>query len=641
MPMRPTLLALCGTLALFAFGAGCASESGDRSTSPPQLDPRAEARAALAEARAALGAGDPREAMMQLDEALSLEGPEAIEVQFLRGECALRMGIEDGNPFFFEDARAAFLEAAASGQAPSASSGAARATWMLHFQSGDVAQLEEALAQAQSAVDGARVVSPYASWLAISPERTLAEIRFSAYTSARGGALPEERAPELFEATRDALEAVIGIEKTESWGWVQLTNLYLWEGRREDARKTIATGLELAPEEVTVHETFSRLAQEDGGWAEVRALYEEFVLQHDGVAIGHWWLGRALYEVTLARLLAEQGDESDGFALAQDHLRRARELEPEFTESCLGYEVICRDGIGWSQYYAGDFEAAEEAFWSMEELFEGGLRWEVAQQLLSGVQSLAYVVAAYNSEWERALPPEAELPLEEGLPFLVKAARLSDRLYEYDPESWGHANNAGYFNRDLAVQMEARGVALLEVDGPRAVEAFTNAVEHMERSYAAYVQAAALAPNDARTINDTGLILAYYLQRDLEVAIAYFEEAIAVGLPRLEAGIEDEADRTMTREAVGDAFQNLGVVALTLRGDAAAARPHFQKSLEYERAPRLMVTHFYLPLCDAIERGEVEAEQVIAAHYWSELDLVTVRAREQAMSELQAQLASN
>jgi len=637
--MRTTTIALCAAAPLWAACASDTAGQGDRE-GERSAQAQAQALGALERSRQLFEAGEVREAMVELDAALSIEGPAAAEVEFLRGECALRMGDEDQNPFFYEDARASFLAAAETGSVPAAWFGAARATWMLSFQSGEPAQLQEALELLARGQDDRQPGSEHEAQLAHSPERTLAEVRFSAYTSARNGTLDAGLAPELFEATRDAVEAEIGLDPTASWGWGQLTNLYLWEGRREDARKTIATGIELAPEQSDLHDTQVRLAQEDGGWQEVHDLYEAFALQHDGLAIGHWWLGRAHYELALARMLENKSDESEAFARAQDELRRARKLEPEYTQACLGYEVICRDGLGWSLYHAGDWTGAEEAFWSMEELFEGGMRWEVAGQLFSGVQSLAFVVAAYNAEWEKAVPPGPEISLEEGLPWLVRAADLSTRLFEYDPESWNHANNAGYFNRDLAVQMEAAGTAALDQPA-RAGEYFMNAVTHMERSYEAYVHAAKLAPGDARTVNDTGLILAYYLQRDLELAEAYFEDAIAVGLPRLEAGIEDEEDRTMTREAVGDSYQNLGVLELTLRGDAVAARTHFQKSLEYERNPRVMVTRFYLPLCDLIEKGHLPASKVQAAHYWKDLDYATVRAREAAMDELRAALSAN
>lgn len=631
-------------LLLLPLGSwGCASNAGPENSPTSESSPELLAQVALVDARRLMVEGDPRDAMVELDTALELAG-EAVEVQFLRGEATLRMGVEDGNAFFFEDSRAAFRQAAESGEAPSAWFGAARATWLLYFQSGDPAQLEEALALLEKGKAERPKKSRFERYYSATPERTVAEIQFSAYTAAKNGTLDESRAATLFESTRDAIEAEIALDPTATWGWGQLANLYLWEERREDARTTIATGIGLNPEDSVLHDTQTRLAIEDGGWAEVQTIYTEFVTEHDGIALGHWWLGRAQYELALETMLANQDDQTASFGAAEQSFARTRELEESYSEACYAYEVICRDGKGWSLYYAGDLEGAEEAFWQMEELFEGGLMWEVQDRLWSGVRSLNFLLAEYNSAWMEAYDSEAGKSYAECFPYLEKAAELANRLYAYDPEDRNHGNNAGYFNRDVAVQYELQGtraVVAEEPDEEKAAELFAKAREHMELSYTAYVQAAKLSPQDARVINDTGLILAYYLQRDLDTARDYFERSIAVGLPQLEAGIEDEAQRTMTREAVGDAYQNLGVISLTLEGDAATAKRLFEKSLDYQREenPRVEVNSFYLPLCERIESGQVAAARAIEAHYWKDLEIDLVRQREDVMRDLRASLA--
>lgn len=623
------------------LSAACASSKAPEKGPTSENSPELLAQVALVDARRLMIEGDPRDAMVELDTALELQG-EKVEVQFLRGEATLRMGVEDGNAFFFEDSRSAFLDAAATGEAPSAWFGAARATWLLFFQSGDGAQLEEALGYLDKGIEVRSPDARFERYFGASPERTVAEVRFSAYRASKDGTLPEERTAEYFEAARDAIEAEIALDTTATWGWGQLANLYLWEERREDARTTIGTGIGLNPEDSTLHETQTRLAEEDGGWAEVQRLYAEFTEQHQGIAIGHWWLAQSTYEVALETMLEKQDDQSEAFAAAEASFLRTRELQTDYTESCMAYEVICRDGMGWSHFYADDFEKAEAAFWSMEEVFEGGLLWEVQDRLWSGVRSLNFLLAEYNTRWELLFDREAGKTYTESFEFLKKAAALANKIYEYDSQDRNHGNNAGYFNRDIAVQYEAQGTLALqaeEVDEERIGELFDKAGEHMELSYTAYVQAAKLSPQDARVINDTGLILTYYLQRDLDAARDYFERSIAVGLPQLEAGIEDEEARTMTREAVGDAYQNLGVLALTLEGDAATARRLFEKSLDYERNPRVQVTTFFLPLCERIESGKIAAAKAIQAHYWKDLEIEQVRQREEVMTELRKALA--
>ncbi len=599
----------------------------------------------LAAARERLLAGDPRGAMLPLDEALRI-APGDGEVSFLRGECLLRMGSEDRNPIMFEDAREAFL--AAGEELPEALVGAARAGWMVHFQSGRGGDLDRALIDLREGIASMDPESPFVPCFDTPPARTDVEVRFAAYTASVNGVLAETRRAGLFEETRTAIEAMIGTTPTDTWAWNQLANLYQWESRPEEARDAAQRGLQLNPADVTLHDALVRILNQIGGWDEVVTVYEEFVAGHPDLAIGHWNLGRATYESSMAKLLEEKNDQRDGFRRAEGLFGRARELDAAYRDACLGYEVTSRDGYGWCLYNAGDLDGAADAFRSMEELLPGGMRWEDPGRLWSGMTSLEFLVGEYNKHWMNEVVEvwkdgqgnvaESPIPFEERFPSLLKAAAIADELFAYDPENPTFANNAGYFNRDAGtLGHEIRGLSALTASPPDeavAKASFAAAVEHAEKSYAAYVVAAELSPDDARVINDTGLILAYYLQRDLDVARDYFEKSIAVGLPQLEAGIEDEEQRTMTREAVGDAYQNLGVIALTIDGDAAAAKPHFEKSFEYERAPRRAVSDMYLPLCEMILAGELDPALVQRAFYWKDLELERVRDRLTARQEL-------
>jgi hypothetical protein len=142
----------------------------------------------------------------------------------------------------------------------------------------------------------------------------------------------------------------------------------------------------------------------------------------------------------------------------------------------------------------------------------------------------------------------------------------------------------------------------------------------MERSYAAYSMAAELSPDDARIVNDTGLILAYYLRREPARARELFLRAIELGSAQLEAGIEDPERNAFVTEAVGDAHQNLGVLALTLEGDAGAAREWFLKSIAIGPYPREVVESWYLPLCEKVLAGELDVREVVRASDWALLD---------------------
>lgn len=604
---------------------------------------------ALAAAREQVLHGDPRDAMLALDDAVRV-APEDAEVQLLRGECALRMGVEDQNPLMFADARNAFLAAARTGAAPVAWLGAARAGWLSYYATSDVKELTDALAHAKTGVARLGPTPRYAEYLSWDLERTYAEVAFAAYTESKSGYLPALNAEALFEETRAALEAVLGKAPTDPWAWNQLANLYQWEGRGDDARDVLERALAIAPADVALHDNLVRVTSTTGGWQATLDFYERFSADHPALAVGPWNQARATYELALARLLDAQGgrqDQSIAFQDAEALFRAARELDESYTDACLGYEVICRDGLGASLFYAGELDMAADAFFSMEELFPGGLRWEVRDKLWSGVRWLEFLLYEHNCAWTDKWGENVEVPawarglhgFADRFPHLEKAAALAERLYAFDPENSGYAHDAGSFLLDLGASYEEQAEPLLaDKDAPAGAAAALLRKAHatMERSYAAFRRAAELAPDDARVQNDAGLVLTHHLQRDYDVAEAYHRRAIALGQPQLDAGLEDEAQRAYVSEAVGDAHYNLAFLALTAHGDAATAKVEFELSLGFVRSTdsETRTRRHFLPLCDLMLAGEVPVALVQRAYYWQDLDPERVLDRMQAETEL-------
>lgn len=622
-------------LLLLPLVAGCSSTQGPSDEDQaPVIAPEV---LALENARALLLEDKPEDALLELDRALALKGDEQqSEVQFLRGIATLRMGTSMGAPIFFEDSRRAFTDAAPLW--PSAYFGAARAAWMQYFQSNDPATLEQALTLVRKGMQLRTPLRRGENYYANSPERTWGEIAFSAFTASKGQGLPEARTSALFNEALDALESEIGKDPTNTWGWNQVANLYLWDARRADARTTIGNALEMNPMDEALHTTNVRLAEEDGGWTEVVQVYEVFVSKHEGNALGHWFLAQALYEMSIANLRAEKEDRSREFASALHHFERCRILDSTYADATRGYEVVGRDGLAWSHYHAGRLVEAENAFWSMEEFVEGGLNHFDEGRLPTGLDSLAYVIFAHNVEWESGRDKATAQGYEEGFPHLRRAAIQAERCFEYAPDDWNRANNAGYFCRDLAVELQRQGVVSLGMKPEAAAKLFAASNTFMEKSYLAYEAASKLAPTDARTINDTGLILAYYLQRDQTRAMQCFNEALRLGLLRLkEATLPDDEKESVT-EAVGDAYQNIGVMALTLGGNAARALPYFEKSLSYSLAGRTEVRNYYLPLCQKVIAGDIDPLLVVHANVWGQLSNESVAKRLAAATKLRAAL---
>jgi len=100
---------------------------------------------------------------------------------------------------------------------------------------------------------------------------------------------------------------------------------------------------------------------------------------------------------------------------------------------------------------------------------------------------------------------------------------------------------------------------------------FCRETEQYEESYAAYQQCIALAPDNARWVNDTGLILLYHLHRDLGHAEELFRRSIELGKATC-ANQFIEADRYDENfEAYTDAMLNLAKLKLE-QGDIVTAR---------------------------------------------------------------------
>ncbi|MAF64189.1 MAG: hypothetical protein CMJ84_00835 [Planctomycetes bacterium] len=588
----------------------------------------------MGEGRALLEAGDPHGAMAVLDEGLELNA-EAGELRFLRGVSALRMGLAAGDPFFFADARTEFLAAAESGRVPAAWAGAGRAAYLAHFDGGDPALLEQALAYARRGQAEVSASGADAALLDPPPVRSWAEIVSFAYTSARQDGTDAARVAELFAWSIEALESLVGEVPEEPWAWNQLANLYSWESRDSKARECILRGLALCPESVALHEALVRTARSLGGSEAVSADYASMIERRPRLSLAHWYFGVERLEQALDALQADAAPAGGLFAEAEQAFQSCRGLNESYAEACLGREALCRSGLGWTRANADDLEGARDAFLSMEELFPGGLQWGYPGKLYDGIESLRRVATAYKRRAE-----DPEIGEDEAVLAASRAAEICRTLHELRPEDPDIANDTGFLNRDAGVALELRAEQLLArctglTAGPEPLDDTTRASlraeaeaqlarahEHMETSYRAYVSAARLAPEDARVINDTGLILAYYLQRDADRAREYFETAIAVGQARIASGVDEGRDLANLTEAIGDAHQNIGVLLLTLEGDAAGALEWFEKSLAIgpPSVTRPEVKRLYLPACRKVMAGDLSIDLIARASYWNDLE---------------------
>ena len=97
------------------------------------------------------------------------------------------------------------------------------------------------------------------------------------------------------------------------------------------------------------------------------------------------------------------------------------------------------------------------------------------------------------------------------------------------------------------------------------------------------------------------------------------ERARALGDATLgELTAEQRAEREWLDpiEAWGDAYQNLGILHLTLRGDPASARPYLERALEIGPPRRAQLMDVLLPVIDRLKAGESVPEEAWSFMVW-------------------------
>jgi tetratricopeptide (TPR) repeat protein len=593
--------------------------------------------AQIGEARERLARGDARGALAILDRSAEI-APRDARVLCLRGEAALRVGAESNEGGLVESALADYLGVARETDRAEAWLGASRASRWLQRTNEALEYARNGVRAWRSAgaanVAGERV-------LEIPPERTLAEAGFDAYRVARattpdpsnGAAAAGElgtRTKELFDECKAALDALIARLPNDGWAWSQLSALYESEGSLADARSIALRGLDAAPRDEDLHQRLASITTALGGRAALLSTYAELKSKHPDAALVEWYPAVARFDAAVEELLAAPRAAKStveiapalkasfaatraSFQNAEQGFARCRSLDPKYAGACRSYELLCRDGAGWCSYHAGDLDLAQKSFLSMEDLIGGGISAELEQKLASGIVGLHWVGGAYAA---RAQTENSLASLEN----LERAGKVYDFLHEYQPQDAGWANDSGFFNRDTAVALERKAQALAEqgkID--EANRLLDRARELMEKSFRAYADAARLAPDDVRIQNDAGLILTYYLQRDPERALSYLKRAQDLGekqvpelarqaaLPEISPEERDARKKRLevVETALGDAYQNLGVLALTMNGDPKTARMWLEKSLTIGQDAREEVSGKggYLEQCDAASAG--------------------------------------
>ncbi|MEY2784713.1 MAG: hypothetical protein RL277_917 [Planctomycetota bacterium] len=512
----------------------------------------------LDEALALLDSGDAPAALARLDRtAQTLSSSPRLLA--LRGEARWRVGRAWGDEALIVSAREDLAQASLA--LPSA-----RVFTRLAEVSSHLAAPLPAREAAERAVALAGRLGPEGEAERERARASVQEWRMRAET----GATQEELAPSAARA-RIALEEWLGFAPYDAWAWSTRAELLAATELPGVALAACWRSLEWLPEEPQLHAIAARLCLSLGGPDRLIEEYGRWSTAHPRVALAAWFPAQAALDAGVEQVLGER-DGRAYLTLAMREYQRFCSLAPGQAEAAALPMIEAQLAAVWSQIHAGDWVGAERPLIDLEAAQPGALaRGDL--RVASGLKALEWI----GSRWAKGIEdPDSSASLLA----LAQAGAIYERLNALAPLQPDWANNAGFFLRDLGVAMELNARNACRRGERETADALgLRARDLMERSWRAYESAAWLSPEDARVVNDAGVILTYYLQRDPETAQRCFERAIELGqarLPELEAaGQTRELEELQT--AIGDAEQNLGVLLLTLRGDAQAALVHLER----------------------------------------------------------------
>ncbi|MEX1025347.1 MAG: tetratricopeptide repeat protein [Planctomycetota bacterium] len=303
---------------------------------------------------------------------------------------------------------------------------------------------------------------------------------------------------------------------------VQLGHTWVWKGARDEAAKAYGTAIGWAPDRVNLGEVRGFLTDPEnpndlsvfrGALERGQELFQRtFGKQDARNASLWWWLGYARY-------WSGQRAEAETAFLA------ALELEPGFTNSWV-YVALAR-------YDRKDFDGALTALRAGWDADPVSTIAELSSDASGNANRLRFLIGhAFEAK------------------DLERAAFAAEVVAEVTQNVSGDWNNLGLFLRDRAEALE-RNRRAKSKDELALIE------DLYERAYRAYLRSLDLSPEDPQVLNDTAVMLHYYLKRDLDEARAMYVRAgeladAELAKPRLAA-----SDRERFQIAKRDAVNNL------------------------------------------------------------------------------------
>jgi tetratricopeptide (TPR) repeat protein len=522
--MKPTTLLWCA-----AFVAACANVTPPSPDQEPRLD---QARALLND--------DPVRALEVVD-AILAEHPHWREARLVAAEGSLRMAKSGRGSagLHLQDAARNFeraIDGADDADYPMALQLLAECRYELgEFEASREAAMRAVAAFAATPATENRTAA--ANALLLAGKCDLQRFVTAVQSEKQGGERDARGKPVLSRGTVElASRAAAAFERARGElpgeATTQLALVYQWLEQPAAVMREYEQGMRAAPQATAIHDAYIGWMRDQGHIEELVGAYAQFVRENPGTPILRWHQGRAIY--TRADQLRADGNFHGaiaGYTKADGVFADYLAMMPAHADGVGSWRALCQLAMARCAADMGDLRSAEQ------HLFAAGDASPHATEYPEGAPAL---VDSFGNHFTGCVGAIATALTESGDDALANALAFNERVLQRWPDRWGFLyNNAALGARDLGVRKAQLGEDAAAKD-------------LWERSYGYYQKAVALVPDDARIVNDCGLMLIYHLDRDLEHARSLFDRAIELGKQQLAALPADATSRNreLLEEAV-------------------------------------------------------------------------------------------
>jgi len=358
-------------------------------------------------------------------------------------------------------------------------------------------------------------------------------------------------------------------------GYLMASQLYRWLSRPFEEINELERGIQAKTDYFPLHQRYRDLRAEREEVAQCVAFYRAYRRDHGANSAMAWSQGIA--ESALGDMKRRAGDRDAAersYTSAIKSFKLCKRGNPDWTGDCNNWIAIEHLSLAKIHEQAGNIGVATG---HLEKAF--AITPRVAE---TDANSIPLIMDSFRTHYFGTLSHLGRAIASGGTKeSLLDGLEFWDGFLKLHPEKHGWMyNNAAFNVRDYGTTIETEAANGTAEEKRKAA---AQAMKHFERSYELYAIGARLDPDDARTVNDQGLMLIYHLKRDYPLAEKLFKQAIKVGKVKLESLDEDTPldNRNSFEEAVGDAYQNLGKMYLDLGKTFEEYAPPLRESLKY------------------------------------------------------------